>query len=95
MEDQVLKIHVAEEAAGQSVERFLRIGLGLSRKQISRLKFREEGIRLNGLRQRVTQTLERYSLQPGGGLSEGTGNRRNDPPAGASGQGYVRDSAVC
>ena len=28
MEDQVLKIHVAEEAAGQSVERFLRIGLG-------------------------------------------------------------------
>ena len=46
MEDQVLKIHVAEEAAGQSVERFLRIGLGLSRKQISRLKFREEGIRI-------------------------------------------------
>ena len=33
MEDQVLKIHVAEEAAGQSVERFLRIGLGLSRKK--------------------------------------------------------------
>ena len=62
MEDQVLKIHVAEEAAGQSVERFLRIGLGLSRKQISRLKFREEGIRLNGLRQRVTQTLHTGDL---------------------------------
>ena len=58
----VLKIHVAEEDAGQSVERFLRIGLGLSRKQISRPEIREEGIRLNGLRQRVTQTLHTGDL---------------------------------
>ena len=58
MAERVIKILVGREEAGQSVERFLRQRMGLSRKQISRLKVREEGIRVNGRRQRVSGFLQ-------------------------------------
>lgn len=40
------------------VENFLRRRLGFSKKQISALKFRENGIRVNGSRRRVTEKLQ-------------------------------------
>ena len=40
------------------VEDFLRRRLGFSKKQISALKFRENGIRVNGSRRRVTEKLQ-------------------------------------
>ena len=39
------------------IENFLR-KLGFSKKQISALKFRENGIRVNGSRRRVTEKLQ-------------------------------------
>ena len=40
-----------------TIEKFLKAKLGFSRKQISALKFREDGIRVNGKRRRVTERL--------------------------------------
>ena len=41
-----------------TIEKFLKGELGFSRKQISALKFREDGIRVNGSRRRVTERLQ-------------------------------------
>lgn len=51
---------VKAPAQDRTVERILKTELGLTRKQISRLKFQETGIRVNGSRQRVS-----YQLQSG------------------------------
>ena len=40
-----------------TIEKFLKAKLGFSRKQISALKFREDGIWVNGKRRRVTERL--------------------------------------
>ena len=41
-----------------TIENFLKRKLGFSRKQISALKFQEDGIRVNGSRRRVTERLQ-------------------------------------
>ena len=52
-----LRWEIREE---KSIERVLREDLGFTRRQVSALKFREKGITVNGVRQRVN-----YRLQPG------------------------------
>lgn len=78
MAERVIKILIEGEGAGQSVEKFLRQRLGLSRKQISRLKFREDGIRVNGVRQRVSgilQPQDTLELKLGTGFGGGKSGR--------------------
>ena len=48
---------VAANDDNLTVEKVLRVSIGLTRHQISRLKFTEDGIWLNGRRARVSETV--------------------------------------
>ena len=49
-----LELILDQETAFQPLEKVLRNSLGLSKKQISQAKFRENGICINGKKQRVS-----------------------------------------
>lgn len=57
MSGRVVEVRIAREDAGVRVDRYLKGVMGLSQKQISRLKFRIDGILVNGRQQRVTYEL--------------------------------------
>ncbi|MDO4323264.1 MAG: RluA family pseudouridine synthase [Lachnospiraceae bacterium] len=54
-----LRRSVEDEAAGMRLEHYLRQNLGFTKAQIRGMKFRENGLVLNGSRVRVSQTLQR------------------------------------
>lgn len=58
MAGRVVTVKIVEKDAGIKIESYLKRVLGFSPKQISRLKFRRDGIRVNGQRQRVTYVLQ-------------------------------------
>ena len=60
--DRELEIQMKPEDAGVTVGTFLRIRLGFSKKQISRLKFRENGIRIDGVQRRTDYRLRAGEL---------------------------------
>lgn len=72
----VLKYTVSLSEEGWSVEQFLRIKLRFSKKQISRLKFRENGILLNGTQCRTTGLLKTGDIL--GITLDETGKRRRN-----------------
>lgn len=53
----VLEFIISDEDAGKTVREFLHDQLRFSRRQISSLKYREDGIRVNDVFSRVTQVL--------------------------------------
>ena len=53
------RVKIIMEEGGLTVEQYLKQRLGLSGRQISSLKFRPEGIRVNGVRQRVKRELQK------------------------------------
>lgn len=55
--NRALRWHVLKEEQGYSLERILKEKLGLSRREISRLKFQEPGICLNGEKCRVNAVV--------------------------------------
>lgn len=54
----ILEFTIAEEESGWSVEHFLKMRLQFGKKQISRLKFRQDGLVLNGVQCRSVQVLQ-------------------------------------
>ena len=54
-----LKFIISEEGRGRTVRDFLKNELHFSKRQISSLKYREDGIRVNGVMQRVSYILEK------------------------------------
>lgn len=71
-----INARVCEEEAGMELGRFLRNKMGLSKNEISRAKFLEMGICVNGERKKVnvvlrTGDLVEVLLEAGGGTSEG------------------------
>ena len=57
MGDRILRIRIEKKDENLTVEQYLKKNLEFSKKQISRLKFREDGIRVDDVRQRVTKRL--------------------------------------
>lgn len=55
----ILEFTITEQEEGWSVEQFLKKRLQFGKKQISRLKFREDGLRLNGCQCRSSHVLKR------------------------------------
>ncbi len=90
----ILEYRITGAEAGQSVEHFLKERLHFGKKQISRLKFREEGLRLNGSRCRVSQILREGELLQIGLDTEGKVKRARETYRDSSGQEAVEQLQI-
>lgn len=57
-----LRIQIGPDAVRMTIERYLRQRMGFTKAQISSMKYRENGIRVNGERSRVTYVLQAGEL---------------------------------
>ena len=81
-----LELQITGRESGWTAGQLLRKRLGFSKKQISRLKFRESGILVNGERQRVNVLLKEGDILKVG-LAEGSRSGKVEP---CPGQGILR-----
>ena len=73
-----LELQITGRESGWTAGQLLRKRLGFSKKQISRLKFRESGILVNGERQRVNVLLKEGDILKVG-LAEGSRSGKVEP----------------